>query len=230
MSKTRYNKRMHIILGGTSGLGLDIANSLRERGSRVLVIGRLYNEEQHGEGFELDLYDRGTVNWFVEELARRLESDALESFIWTAGYGWRGDFSDQPEVRSMAEVNFAGALPLVQLAWRQMIHQEITGKMVVVSSTSGVKPRSDEAVYAATKHAQVGLSRCLGMAAEEHGLNAQVLLCLPGAMKTPFWSEREPEDYAAFNDPQKVAQKIVTSMFEQTTAYAELVIPHGSLT
>lgn len=220
---------MHIILGGTSGLGLIMAGLLRAEGARVLVVGRFYNEQQHGEGFDLDLYDRGAVNWSLEELGRRLNGDSIESFVWSAGYIWRGDFAEQTEVRSMAEVNFAGALPLVQWAWQQMLQQEVTGKLVVISSTSGVKPRPDEAVYAATKHAQVGFARCLGMEVEEGEKNAQVLLCLPGAMKTPFWDGQKPEDYDSFNDPKKVADRIVTTMLEQTMPYAELAMPHGTL-
>jgi len=220
---------MHIVLGGTSGLGLDIANILRANGSRVLLVGRYYNEKEVGEGFDLDLYDRAAVNWSVEELERRLDGDVLESFIWSAGYIWRGNFADQEEVRSMAEVNFAGALPVVQWAWKRMLVQEVAGKMVVISSTSGEKPRPDEAVYSATKHAQVGFARSLGMEAQELSENVQVLLSLPGAMKTPFWDGHEPEDYASFNDPKKVAERIVTAMSEQVIPYAELAIPHGTL-
>lgn len=220
---------MHIVLGGTSGLGLDIANLLREQGGRVLVIGRTHNEAEHGEGFALDLFDRGAVEWSVDELEQRLSGEVLESFVWSAGYIMRGNFAEQENVRSMAEVNFAGALPLVQWAWKHMLGQEVAGKMVIISSTSGVKPRADEAVYSATKHAQVGFARCLGMEAQEQGENVQVLLCLPGATKTPLWDGKKPDDYDTFNDPKKVAAKIVTTMQEQTAPYFELPMPHGSL-
>lgn len=220
---------MHIVLGGTSGLGLEMANRLRGDGAQVLVVGRYYDEAQHGEGFELDLYDRGAVNWSLEELERRVEGQLVESFVWSAGYNYRGNFADQPHARSMAEVNFAGAIPIVQWAWKRMVEQEIVSRMVIISSTSGMKPRADEAVYAATKHAQVGFARCLGLEAEERMGNAQVLLCLPGAMKTPLWNGHEPEDYASFNDPRKVAEKITAAMREQAVLYAELAIPHGTL-
>ena len=220
---------MHIILGGTSGLGLGVADALRSSDERVLVVGRFYNAEQHGEGFDLDLYDRNSVDWATDELAKRLGDEELESFVWSAGYIYRGGFADQPDVRSMAEVNFAGALPLVQWAWKKMLQQNSGGKMVVVSSTSGTKPRADEAVYAATKHAMVGFTRSLGLEAEEREEDVQVLLCLPGATKTPLWNGHEPVDYATFNDLEKVVGKMVRAMREQTTTYAELSMPHGTL-
>ena len=47
---------MHIILGGTSGLGLEMARQLRKNGKRVLVLGKTHNTHEHGEGFPLDVY------------------------------------------------------------------------------------------------------------------------------------------------------------------------------
>ena len=61
-----------------------------------------------------------------------------------AGYGWRGNFENQPSVRSMAEVNFSGALPLVQWAWRKMSTQNRKSVLTIIGSTSSVKARSDE--------------------------------------------------------------------------------------
>ena len=46
-----YNNHMHIILGGTSGLGLEMAQQLRKNGKRVLVLGKTHNPQEHGEGF-----------------------------------------------------------------------------------------------------------------------------------------------------------------------------------
>ena len=112
---------MHIILGGTSGLGLEMAKQLRERGERVLVLGKTHNPQKHGEGFPLDVYYSDQVEAASARIEQILNGDDIDQFVWAAGYGWRGNFENQPSVRSMAEVNFSGALPLVQWAWRKML-------------------------------------------------------------------------------------------------------------
>ena len=221
---------MHIILGGTSGLGLEMAKQLRERGERVLVLGKTHNPQKHGEGFPLDVYYSDQVEAASARIEQILNSDDIDQFVWAAGYGWRGNFEDQPSVRSMAEVNFSGALPLVQWAWRKMSTQNRKSVLTIIGSTSSVKARSDEAVYVATKHAQAGLARSLGMQADEQKLPVRVALFLPGAMKTPFWNGRDlPADHMFFNDPAKIATHIINAIDCQQQPFLEWALPKGTL-
>ena len=221
---------MHIILGGTSGLGLEMARQLRESGKRVLVLGKTHNVQEHGEGFQLDVYYSEQVEAAPAQIEQILGDDNVEQFVWAAGYGWRGNFEDQSAARSMAEVNFAGALPLVQWAWRKMARQNQKSVLTIIGSTSSVKARADEAVYVATKHAQAGLARSLGIQADEQKLPVKVALFLPGAMKTPFWNGRElPADYMFFNDPAKIATHIINAIEHQQQPYLEWPLPKGTL-
>lgn len=222
---------MHIILGGTSGLGWQMAQQLRAQGKRVLVLGKTHNTSEHGDGFVLDVYYPDQVKASFGRIEQILNGDDIEQFVWAAGYGWRGNFENQPEVHAMAEVNFAGALPLVQWAWSKMIEQQRKSVLTIIGSTSSIKARPDEAVYVATKHAQAGLARSLGMQADEQNLPVKVALFLPGAMKTPFWDNRElPSDYQFFNDPAKVAGHIINAIEHQYQPFLEWPLPKGTLT
>lgn len=220
---------MHVILGGTSGVGWELAQQLRARGERVLVLGKFHNEAEFGEGFSFDLHEPESVDWAVGELERRLAGEPLEYFVWAAGYGWRGNFGDMPDARSMAVVNFAGAVPFVQAAWRMMAAQEQSSTMVIISSTSGIKARPDEAVYVATKYAQTGLARSLGREVMRWQSTNKVALFLLGGMKTRFWQGREPKHYKHYNDPAKVAAKLLDELSAQDEPYIEVAIPRGTL-
>lgn len=215
---------MNIILGGTHGLGEELAKQLRVRGRQTFVIGRSYEKSAHGMGLSADL----SLGEDVERIMESIRSSAVEGFYWVAGYGYMGTFADQPDAMAMSRVNLTNVLPIAQVAWKRL-SQIDNGKFVVVSSTSGVKARSNEAVYAATKHAQVGFTRSLGLEAERFDLSVKVALFLPGGMQTPFWDEARPESFDAFLDPVKVAAEVIEDTDAQKDIYYERIIERGSL-
>lgn len=219
---------MNIILGGTSGLGEGITKQLRSKGDRVLVLGRSYDIKKHGEGILVDLTDKSSVIACVLQLKDVLGGQKLKSFWWVAGYGYSGDFAKQGNPEDMAVANFSGALPLVQFIWQKLLEQN-NGTLAVVSSTTGLKARNSEAVYAGTKHAQVGFARSLGSEAERLGSSIKVALFMPGGMRTPFWTGSQPEAYESFNDPEKVALKMVSTVGAQGSHYEELIIERGEM-
>jgi short-subunit dehydrogenase len=216
---------MNLILGGTHGLGLEIVKALRQGGEDVYVVGRSYDAARDGTGEALDLSDAAAAKAFVGKLANM----DMKSFYWVAGYGYMGDFGSQQDVERMVAVNFANAMPIAQAAWNKLLSSDATGNFVVISSSSGIKARNNEAVYAATKHAQVGLACSLGLESERLQTNLQVALFLPGGMKTPFWEGNEPENLTEFLDPAKVAHHIVGVVSTQQDLYYEQEIPRGSL-
>lgn len=216
---------MHIILGGTHGLGAELAKQLQARSRDVFVIGRSYKENDSGKGLAADLSSAEDI----ERVSNIIHSLNVESFFWVAGCGYTGDFADQPDVLKMGEVNFANVLPIVQEAWKKL-SQIDSGKFVVVSSTSGVRARPNEAVYAATKHAQVGFTRSLGLEAERLNLPMKVSLFLPGGMQTSFWEESQrPNAFDSFLDPAKVAAEIIKDVDAQKDIFYERTIERGSL-
>lgn len=220
---------MNIVLGGTHGLGWEIAETLRKSGEDTIVLGRSYDVAEHGEGIAIDLSDAENVRASLGRLEQLLGSSSIHQFYWAAGYGYNGDFASQENPQRMAEVNFANVMPVAQFVWGSMLKSAQDSNFVVISSTTGVRPRADEAVYAATKHAQVGFGRSLGMEAERLKAKARVALILPGGMQTPFWEGVEPSSFDTFNDPKKVAEKIVGDVNNQSDYFYEETIDRGSV-
>lgn len=219
---------INLVLGGTSGLGLEIVKQLRSEGREVWALGSSYSESTHGEGTQVDLSYEDSVNRVVEHLNTRLTGLTLDSFWWVAGYGYSGDFSAQKDPRRMATVNFAGALPLVQFAWQIILAQSEGGNFSIISSSTGQKPRVDEAVYSGTKFAQVGFARSLGLEAGRLASPVKVALFLPGGMRTPFWDGAIPDGYDIYNDPTKVASAMIDTVSQQTDTFLEMSIDRGA--
>ena len=215
---------MNIILGGTHGLGLEITNYLQSEGKLTFVIGRTYDEARHGMGMQADVSSRDDI----KRIQDSIESHDIDGFFWVAGYGYVGDFSEQEDSLKMSEVNFSNIIPIAQVAWRKLLKRD-NSKFVVISSTTGSKARSNEAVYAATKHAQVGFARSLGLESERLMSPIKVSLFLPGGMQTPFWDGSRPDVFDSFLDPVKVASEVITDINNQTTPYYERTIDRGSL-
>jgi short-subunit dehydrogenase len=214
---------MNLILGGTHGLGQEIAKELQRQGEDTFVTGRSYDKAKHGPGMKIDVSTREDIT----ALEKQIEHTDFTGFYWVAGYGYIGDFAGQPEPRKMAEVNFANIMPAAQAAWRKLL--KTRGSYIVISSTTGLKARKDEAVYAATKHAQVGFARSLGLESERLESNIKVALFLPGGMRTPFWEGSQPAAFNDFLDPQKVAARIVEQTIKQHDYFYEEIIERGSL-
>ena len=224
---------MNLVLGGTSGLGAEIVAELHARGEETFVIGSSYTEAEHGQGMRVNLAQEDEVYGFNEYLqARNVGGLTIRRFFWTAGIGYNGDFVDQPNAHEMALVNFANVVPIAQEVWRIMLEQTTPSNFVIVSSSTGLKARADEAVYAGTKHAQVGYGKSLGLESERLHAPIRVAVFEPGGMKTPFWDknkQQRPANYHEFLEPAKVAAHILELVFAQEKPLLEKEIPKGSL-
>lgn len=218
---------LNIIIGGTHGLGQQIAQQLQEAGEETFVVGRSYDMRTHGEGMQVELSEANDAQ-ALARCVRDLGADAI-NFYWVAGYGYKGDFIDQPYPDMMAAANFGNVLPAAREAFRRMCTQKELGHFVVVSSTTGLKARPDEATYAATKFAQVGFARSLGLEAKRLSVPVRVSLFEPGGMQTPFWDRQRPEHFDAFLDPAKVAERILQSVADQQDTFREVAIQREDL-
>ncbi len=173
-----------------------------------------------------DLSDINSVHELIEELE---SVKRIDVFIWCAGKIARGLLEEQceQEVLSVIDVNFRNALPLIQYVWRRMQDSEHSSRFVTIASSSGIKARKSEAVYVASKFAQVGLTRSLSLEARSE--QQKVLLVLPGGMQTPFWNNFPNSQISEFLDPDLVANKILRTLEDQSEPFLELEIPRGSL-
>jgi 3-oxoacyl-[acyl-carrier protein] reductase len=137
----------------------------------------------------------------------------IDILVANAGTGYFGSVlsGSDDQIFQMVHTNFIGTVQLVRAGLPQMIAQK-AGDIVIVASAAGYRGYANEAVYAGTKHAQVGFAGSLDREVRESGV--RVSLVCPAGTDTDFafGNGRTPgdlslQDYLAAED---VAFQILT--------------------
>jgi NADP-dependent 3-hydroxy acid dehydrogenase YdfG len=184
--------RVVAITGASSGVGAACAEAVVRRGARV-VLGARRSERLDGLVERLGADQALAVSMDVRTPAdsRRLVAaaterfGALNAFVANAGIGMYGsilDHSDE-EYAEMIDVNYAGTAWGVRAAVPALVRAG-GGDLVIVASVAGLRGGGNEAVYAGTKFAQVGLAGSLDRELREK--NIRVTTICPAAIDTEF--------------------------------------------
>jgi decaprenylphospho-beta-D-erythro-pentofuranosid-2-ulose 2-reductase len=184
-----------LLVGGTSEIGLAIVDSVfsKKRGQRLTVsvksdsdIERVKNElvnRYEGVSIEavvMNMLDSGSL----EETTRSVfATTQIDVVILAAGLlpDAEESFNDGQVAVNTTKVNFLGPMEIGTEAIQQFRKQG-HGRLVVISSVAGERPRKDNYVYGAAK---AGLDAWAnGLADSVHGLPIRVLVVRPGMVRT----------------------------------------------
>jgi 3-oxoacyl-[acyl-carrier protein] reductase len=215
------------ITGATSGIGRETARQLVSEGARVALGGRrsdrldaLVTElgADHALGVAMDVRLPAATARLVAAAVDRW--GRLDSVVANAGIGLYGGILDRTDeqLSTMMDTNFAGTVWTVRAALPAMLANG-GGDVVIVASVAGIRGGPDEAVYAGTKHAQVGLAGSLDRELREQGV--RVTLICPAGTATEFavGAGRTPDDprFADYLTPGDVASAVVTTLRQPRT-------------
>jgi NAD(P)-dependent dehydrogenase (short-subunit alcohol dehydrogenase family) len=186
-----------IITGSGTGLGLETALHLAQRGFRVYATVRdldrapEVHEAARERGvavrvLELDLTDRGSIERAVAEVAA--ENGGVFALVNNGGIGLRGCVEDvsAEEVRRVFEANVFGTIAVTQAVLPHMRAAQ-RGRIVTITSVGGRISAFGVGVYCASKFAQEGLGEALALEVAPFGI--QAVLIEPGMIKTTRWTE-----------------------------------------
>ena len=208
------------ITGASAGIGRETARMLAEAGANV-VLGARRTERlealveeigaDHALAVPTDVRDPEENRAFVRAAVERF--GRLDTMVANAGIGMYGgieDASDDDLIR-MLEVNLTGTVWAVRAAVPQM-RQQGGGDIIIVASVAGLRGDGNEAVYAATKHGQVGLAGALDR--EVRRDNIRVTALCPAGVSTEFAigagrTEGDPS-LDAYLKPQDIAFQVLT--------------------
>lgn len=186
-------KRIAVVTGASSGIGLATAQELAHRGFHVLAGVRKQQDADRlaGENVEpviVDVTDEKQVVALADCVANDPEGRRLGALVNNAGVALNGPAEAIPlaEWRRHFDVNFFGHVAVVQALLPALISSG-DGRLVNVSSIGGRVAFPTYGAYAAAKFALEGFSDVLRR--EVGRLGVKVIVIEPGTVATPMWGK-----------------------------------------
>jgi len=203
--------RVALITGASRGIGRAIAEMLVEEGARVGLASRSGDDLGIAEalGIECDVRDREALQWAAEATAERF--GGIDVLVINAGVGAYGPFLelDPAHLEEMIDVNVKGAIYAARAALPYLLKSD-AADLVMIASEAGRRGLPLEAVYCASKFAQVGLTAALDHELRERGVRC-TNIC-PGGVATDFAMGRgrtpDMPQLAGMMEAQDVAEAV----------------------
>jgi short-subunit dehydrogenase len=217
-----------LVTGSSRGIGAAIAARLVDRGARVLLHGR-----------DVDQLDAVSASLGAKVLAADLAREHcaadlaeqavdvygyVDGVVHCAGVGWYGDAAAMGErtIEELIRVNVRAPIELTRYLLPGMLAHG-HGHVCFIASIAGLTGVAHEAVYSATKAAEVTFADSLRL--ELAGTGVGVSVVAPGAVRTQFCATRGQPYRRRFPRPisaDRVAAAVVRSMDQDR---AQAVVP-----
>ncbi|MFC4497984.1 MULTISPECIES: SDR family NAD(P)-dependent oxidoreductase [Streptomyces] len=199
-------RRVALVTGGTSGIGLAVARQLGRAGCQVFLCARgaddvartvktLTDEGLEADGTTADVRRPDDVRGLVSAAAARFGPvDVLVNNAGRSGGGVTADISDELWY-DVIDTNLHSVFLLTRETLRQGgLAARGWGRIINIASTGGKQGVVLGAPYSASKHAVVGFTKALGLELAKTGVTVNAVC--PGYVETPM-AQRVREGYAA---------------------------------
>ena len=236
------NKKVWFITGASKGFGLSLVKQLLEAGQLVAATSRNKQELTAAVNttcdnflpLQVELVNESSVSLALQHVYEIF--GRIDVVINNAGYGIGGAIEEltDEETRKAFDVNVFATLNVIRYVMPYLRRQR-SGHIINIASIAGIAPGIGFAVYAAAKHAVVGLSEVL--AADVKALGIKVTVVAPGSFRTNFLkpdslalTANPIDDYADVRamhekfaqmdgeqagDPEKAASAIIGIVYEE---------------
>jgi short-subunit dehydrogenase len=219
-----------VVTGASRGIGHAVALAVAAKGAQVGLVARSQGELDEtltaigGRGVtaRADVGDHEQVSAAIASIEAAL--GPVDALVANAGIGAYGAFADEDPARmeQLLRVNVLGTMHAVHAVVPGMIARR-RGQVVALGSIAGLIGAPFEAIYSASKFAQVGLMESLAVELSPYGIG--VATVNPGPVATDFFDARghaydrtTPKQVS----PQRVAAAVVRAI---ESGRAEQVVP-----
>lgn len=220
-----YKDKLVLITGASSGLGLSLAGAYYRSGAHLVLVARRIDRIQalaqqldpSGKRVTCmgqDLLDMQRIPSMVEEVVR-VCGRPVDVLAHCAGMSCYGEIERTPFqiIENVTSLNYLSGIRLIQCVLEAMKRQK-NGQIVWIGSGSSFRGIPRAGAYSASKAAVKCF--CEALRSELNGSGIDVLLVIPGALKTDFHahqpnfsSDGRLRAIGSPSDPDVVAKAIV---------------------
>ena len=202
-----------IIIGATSGIGLEVAKVLAKKGWLVGIAGRrqelleqILQEHQNIVATEQIDVTQSDAPDHLQTLIENL--GGMDLYFHSSGIGYQNVELDMERELATVETNAVGMTRMVGAAFHYFeAHPEQKSQIAVISSIAGTKGLGAAPAYSSTKRFVNHYLECLTQLCHIHHINhISIHDIRPGFVRTPLISG---SNYPLQLDAAKVAQQIV---------------------
>lgn len=210
--------KVAIVTGATGVIGRGICRVLVQKGMRVAVAdlrqeqcdtfaGELGADQGRALGVAVDVTSKVATRSMVAAVIDAFgQVDVMVNNAGIIALGPLAELAEEDFDRVIA-VNLKGSFLCAQAVCSHMIERK-SGKIINVASVAAKRPAPLQTAYAASKHAQLGLTQVWCQELGEHNITVNAVC--PGFVDSPMWSEHLSPAYApAFGvEPEQLIETI----------------------
>lgn len=180
-------KKVILVIGGSSGIGLSVTNHLNEDEFKIYNISRRNCINKNVYSLCSDVTDNETFVKSINEVI--IKEGRIDFLLYSSGYSMaaRIDQVKESDYRYLFDVNFFGFLKALTLIIPIMKNQK-GGRVIVISSLGGVLPIPFDGYYSASKIAINKLVESLNI--ELNNENIYLTSIMPGGTRNYFTLKR----------------------------------------
>jgi NAD(P)-dependent dehydrogenase (short-subunit alcohol dehydrogenase family) len=185
-----FSGRVALVTGGASGIGFAVATQLAELGAKIAIAdvnidgARAAADKLSNAAIlavQVDVQEPAEVVTMVDTVVDHFGK--LDILVHSAGVGIEKSFLETTpeEWRRLIDIDLSGTFYCAQAAARKMVENQY-GRIVLLSSTAGLRGGTGRTAYGAAKGGVIALTKVMAVELAQHGITANALA--PGAIET----------------------------------------------
>ncbi|KAI0137247.1 short-chain dehydrogenase [Xylariales sp. AK1849] len=205
-----------VITGGSSGLGLLIAEVYGMRGATVAVLDKTELESTDARGityYKCDVTDKSQISRVAGEIERDLGTPTVLINNAAEVLGKKLLDMDVEELERSISTNLLSHFYTIKQFLPGMLRSEVGGTIVTISSVIGHLGAAQLTDYAAAKAGVTALHKSLAAELREYP-EIKTIIVTPGQLSTPlFYGVQSPNTFVApVVEPVDVAKEIISAI------------------